>query len=119
MITLLGDAAHPTTPNLGQGACQALEDAVVLANCLGRTQPVEQALREYEHLRLQRTTDVVRTSWQTGKVIQLDSPVLEQLRNWFMGTGISRRLEQRTFRTLLTYQIPKLQLSQSRGQQPF
>ena len=118
-VTLLGDAAHPTTPNLGQGACQALEDAVVLANCLGRTQPVEQALREYEHLRLQRTTDVVRTSWQTGKVIQLDSPVLEQLRNWFMGTCISRRLEQRTFRTLLTYQIPKLQLSQSRCQQPF
>ena len=33
-VTLLGDAAHPMTPNLGQGACQAIEDAVVLARCL-------------------------------------------------------------------------------------
>ncbi|MBV8896591.1 MAG: FAD-dependent monooxygenase [Acidobacteriaceae bacterium] len=37
-VTLLGDAAHATTPNLGQGACQALEDAIVLADCL-RQQP--------------------------------------------------------------------------------
>jgi 2-polyprenyl-6-methoxyphenol hydroxylase-like FAD-dependent oxidoreductase len=35
-VTLLGDAAHPLTPNLGQGACQALEDALVLAGCLAR-----------------------------------------------------------------------------------
>src|ERR1700720_3570214 len=36
-ITLLGDAAHPMTPNLGQGGCQAIEDAVVLAACLGNS----------------------------------------------------------------------------------
>jgi 2-polyprenyl-6-methoxyphenol hydroxylase-like FAD-dependent oxidoreductase len=111
-VTLLGDAAHPTTPNLGQGACQALEDAVVLADCLGRTRPIEQALREYEGRRLPRTTEVVRNSWQTGKVMQLDSPVLEQLRNWFMGTDVSRRLEQRTFKSLLTYQLPRLRISE-------
>ena len=114
-VTLLGDAAHPTTPNLGQGACQALEDAVVLADCLGRTRPIELALREYEALRLPRTAEVVRNSWQTGKVIQLDSTVLEQLRNWFMSTGVSRRLEQRTFKNLLTHQLPRLQ---SRQQMP-
>ncbi len=107
-VTLLGDAAHPTTPNLGQGACQALEDAVILADCLRRTRPVEQALREYERLRLPRTTAVVRKSWQTGKVIQLDSPALERLRNWFMGTEVGRRLERRTFNNLLTYQLPRL-----------
>src|SRR5262249_16464657 len=33
-VALLGDAAHATTPNMGQGACQALEDAVVLGQCL-------------------------------------------------------------------------------------
>ena len=38
-VTLLGDAAHPMTPNLGQGACQAIEDAVVLALCLGERAP--------------------------------------------------------------------------------
>ena len=115
MVTLLGDAAHPTTPNLGQAACQALEDAVILAHCLSETHPVEVALRKYEGLRLPRTTEVDRNSWQTGKVIQLDSPRLEQLRNWFMGTGVSRRLEQRTFSRLLTYQLPRLR---SRAQIP-
>jgi len=108
MVTLLGDAAHPTTPNLGQGACQALEDAVILAHCLSEMRPIEVALRKYEVLRLPRTTEIVHNSWQTGKIIQLDSPALEQLRDWFMGTGISRRLEQRTFRSLLTYQLPRL-----------
>jgi 2-polyprenyl-6-methoxyphenol hydroxylase-like FAD-dependent oxidoreductase len=107
-VTLLGDAAHPTTPNLGQGACQALEDAVVLADCLSETRPIEAALRKYEKMRLSRTAEVVRNSWKTGKVMQLDSPVLEQLRNWFLGTSVSRRLEQRTFKDLLTYQLPRL-----------
>ena len=107
-VTLLGDAAHPSTPNLGQGACQALEDAVVLAHCLSATRPVETALREYEHLRIPRTTAIVRNSWQIGKALQLDSPVLELFRNWSMGTWLGSRLGMRTFRSLLTYQLPTL-----------
>jgi FAD-dependent urate hydroxylase len=107
-VTLLGDAAHPSTPNLGQGACQALEDAVVLAHCLGGTSPAEAALRQYERLRISRTASVVRNSWQTGKVLQLDSPVLESLRNWFMSTRLGERLGMQTFRTLLTHQLPQL-----------
>lgn len=38
-IVLVGDAAHATTPNLGQGACQAIEDAYVLAECLSQYPP--------------------------------------------------------------------------------
>ena len=115
-VTLLGDAAHPTTPNLGQGACQALEDAVVLAHCLSETRRVEVALRQYENMRLPRTTKIVRNSWQTGKVLQLDSPALERLRDWFIGTRISARLEMRTFHSLLTYKLPRLRSSQPRIQ---
>lgn len=110
-VTLLGDAAHPTTPNLGQGACQAIEDAVVLAHCLSETRSIQTALRKYEGLRLPRTTEVVRNSWQTGKVIQLDSLALERLRNWFMGTWVGARLEIRALRSLLTYQLPRLRSS--------
>ena len=110
-VTLLGDAAHATTPNLGQGACQALEDAVVLAHCLSETNPVEAALRKYEDFRLPRTSEIIRESWRTGKVLQLDSRVLEWLRNWFMGSRVGARLEMRLFRRLLTYQVPKLQSS--------
>ena len=40
-VALLGDAAHPMTPNLGQGACQAIEDAVVLAACLRGSESIE------------------------------------------------------------------------------
>ena len=107
-VTLLGDAAHASTPNLGQGACQALEDAVILAHCLSGTTRVEAALRKYEHLRIPRTTAVVRNSWQAGKALQLDSPALELLRNCFMGTWLGRRLGMRTFGSLLTYPLPKL-----------
>lgn len=106
-VTLLGDAAHASTPNLGQGACQALEDAVVMARCLNGSMPVEAALREYERLRIPRTTAVVRESWQTGKVLQLDSPALEFLRNWFIGSRLGERSGMRTFKKLLTYQLPE------------
>ena len=107
-VTLLGDAAHASTPNLGQGACQALEDAVVLAHCLSGTPPVEGSLRKYERLRIPRTTSVVRNSWQTGKALQLDWPVLEWFRNWFMGTGLGTRLGMRMIGSFLTYQLPRL-----------
>ena len=59
-MTLLGDAAHPMTPNLGQGACQAIEDAVVLARALGEAAPGEEAaaLQRYQAARLPRTSRV-------------------------------------------------------------
>jgi hypothetical protein len=89
-VTLLGDAAHATTPNLGQGACQALEDAVMLAHCLSGVQPVEAALRAYERVRIPRTTAIVRDSWQSGRILQPDRPALEWLRNRLMGTRAGR-----------------------------
>jgi 2-polyprenyl-6-methoxyphenol hydroxylase-like FAD-dependent oxidoreductase len=116
-VTLLGDAAHPATPNLGQGACQALEDAVVLAHCLSETRPIEASLCTYEAMRLPRTTEIVRNSWQTGMVLQLDSPALEWLRDWFIGTRVGARLEMRSFRSLLTYKLPRLRSSQPTIQQ--
>jgi len=67
-VTLLGDAAHPMTPNLGQGACQAIEDAVVLARCLGERGATAEALRRYERLRSDRVAMVVRRSRRVGMV---------------------------------------------------
>ena len=80
-MTLLGDAAHPTTPNLGQGACQALEDAVVLADCLRQCREVEPALRLYEQQRQRRTAAITRASWRLGKICQWESPPACWLRN--------------------------------------
>lgn len=84
-VTLLGDAAHPSTPNLGQGACLAVEDAVVLARCLRErrdgTRGVEGALRRYEGLRRERAAKVVRLSRRIGRIGQLENPALRALRD--------------------------------------
>lgn len=80
-VVLIGDAAHATTPNLAQGACQAIEDAVVLANCLWVSTDPEQAFREFERQRIKRTRWIVDTSWRVGKVAQVEHPLLVGLRN--------------------------------------
>jgi salicylate hydroxylase len=61
-VTLLGDAAHPMLPFLGQGAAQGLEDAAVLAGCLAADGDPERALRRYELARLARASLVQRGS---------------------------------------------------------
>lgn len=78
---LLGDAAHATTPNMGQGACQAIEDAVVLADALTKNDSVEKAYREFENRRLARTRTITNTSWRIGQVAQWSNPFLTTLRN--------------------------------------
>jgi 2-polyprenyl-6-methoxyphenol hydroxylase-like FAD-dependent oxidoreductase len=80
-VTLLGDAAHPMTTNLSQGACQVLEDAAELANCLGAGDGVESALRSYERTRIARTTPVVKQSWQIARVGALRAPLACAVRN--------------------------------------
>jgi 2-polyprenyl-6-methoxyphenol hydroxylase-like FAD-dependent oxidoreductase len=80
-VTLLGDAAHPMTPNLGQGACQAIEDALVLARCLAEADAVPSALTTYEGRRLERTSRIVRQSWRIGRVAQWQHPVACRLRD--------------------------------------
>ena len=80
-VTLLGDAAHPMTPNLGQGACQAIEDAVVLARCLGERGATAESLRSYERLRSNRVAMVVRRSRRVGMVGQVKNPALCWLRD--------------------------------------
>jgi 2-polyprenyl-6-methoxyphenol hydroxylase-like FAD-dependent oxidoreductase len=67
-ITLLGDAAHPMTFNLGQGASSALNDAVVLASCLRDKSDIETALRSYEEQRLPRTNDLIKKSLFVGSL---------------------------------------------------
>jgi 2-polyprenyl-6-methoxyphenol hydroxylase-like FAD-dependent oxidoreductase len=80
-LTLLGDAAHPMTPNLGQGACQAIEDALVLGVELARDAEVDAALRRYERARQPRANQVVTAARRIGAVGQWSNPAAIWLRN--------------------------------------
>lgn len=80
---LLGDAAHATTPNMGQGACQAIEDAYSLAGFLSAL-PYPQAFSEYQNLRKKQADSIVRQSRRLGRMAQLDSSALGYLRNYLM-----------------------------------
>jgi 2-polyprenyl-6-methoxyphenol hydroxylase-like FAD-dependent oxidoreductase len=80
-ILLIGDAAHATTPNMGQGACQAIEDAVVLALELSQSIDVKQAFRNFEKRRMKRTHFITKASWRLGKVAQLENQLLIIIRN--------------------------------------
>ena len=72
-VTLLGDAAHPCTPNLGQGGCMALEDAVALARCLDNDSDSAQAFARYESLRRGRTGHIQRRSLLMGHIGQWEN----------------------------------------------
>jgi 2-polyprenyl-6-methoxyphenol hydroxylase-like FAD-dependent oxidoreductase len=72
-MTMIGDAIHPTTPNLGQGGCLAMEDAIVLARCFEKYGANEEALRRYERCRHKRTTMISRYSRYYGTVGQWEN----------------------------------------------
>ncbi len=90
---LIGDAAHPTTPNLGQGGCTAIEDGVVLANVLatgaGQRRALGVMLEEFRAVRAARTDKITRVSRLFGEI------------------GQGARLDQRVVRDYLMPFIPK------------
>jgi FAD-dependent urate hydroxylase len=96
-IALLGDAAHSTVPDLGQGGCQAMEDAwtlahVLLTNDLG----VPDALCRYEAARLERTRDIIQRARKRSDITHGIEP--DKTRDWYAelaredGTSIQRAL---------------------------
>ncbi len=80
-ITLLGDAAHAPTPNLGQGGAQAIEDSWMIAECLGQNPNVSQAFQKYETLRKPKAQQIAQLSYQLGKIAGLQNNLLCQIRN--------------------------------------
>ncbi|WP_354642776.1 FAD-dependent monooxygenase [Kitasatospora camelliae] len=81
---LLGDAAHAMTPFQGQGACQAIEDAVVLAHSLATVPDRPGALAAYSAARLPRTTAVATRSRRVARLVALRGGPAVALRNAFL-----------------------------------
>jgi salicylate hydroxylase len=69
-VAIMGDAAHPMTPFLGQGAAMAVEDAVVLARAIADSSDLTQALHRYRTARQERGNNVARWSWEEGRALQ-------------------------------------------------
>ena len=84
-VSLLGDACHPTLPFLAQGAAMAIEDAAVLARCLGDPIEIPVALQRYEILRKSRTAEVQRGSRRNATVFHLSG-----IKAWLRDRAASR-----------------------------
>src|SRR4051812_32928400 len=108
-VTLLGDAAHPTTPNLGQGACMAIEGGYILANTIEKYGLNDKAFAQYEALQYIRAKSVVNTSLQIGKMGQAENPFFIFLRNTFislMPTKLSLKMNDK----FSLYDVTKLEI---------
>ncbi|XP_047177109.1 monooxygenase 2-like [Vigna umbellata] len=93
-----GDALHPMTPDLGQGACCALEDGIVLARCLAEAfskekeeeevhfKKIEESLKKYAKERRWRAVDVTTTAYMLGSIQQAESKLVTFLRENILPT---------------------------------
>jgi 2-polyprenyl-6-methoxyphenol hydroxylase-like FAD-dependent oxidoreductase len=83
-VCLIGDAAHATTPNLGQGACQAIEDAFALGLLLDKGIDLNNSFQDYEKLRKKKAQLIVKSSWVIGKLAHIENKYGIWMRNKIM-----------------------------------
>jgi 2-polyprenyl-6-methoxyphenol hydroxylase-like FAD-dependent oxidoreductase len=86
-VTLLGDAAHATTPALGQGGCMAIEDAVVVARELSADGDVPAALRRYNEARRKRANGIVRNARLQGYIYHGPNALIGAARTMMIGVA--------------------------------
>lgn len=102
-VAFVGDAAHAMTPNMGQGAAMALEDAAVIAQCLSALDSVSDALQQYHQRRMGRVKKMRDQSYSFGKIAQWHSPFLMGARNVIMRCMPEQSLDKRMCKMLLEF----------------
>ena len=84
-LTLLGDAAHPIVPFIGQGGCLALEDAYIFGRLLTKyNSDISKAQNAYEAMRVKRINTIANMSLKQGQLNHISNPIIVFLRNFVM-----------------------------------
>jgi FAD-dependent urate hydroxylase len=104
-VVLIGDAAHATSPNAGQGASLAMEDALVLAKCLRDFPDTRLAFAAYERLRRQRAEKVVAYSHRIGRSKTIRNPVGMWIRDLVMPFALKRLANPQAHAWIYTYHV--------------
>lgn len=99
-VALLGDAAHATTPNLGQGACQAIEDAWAVAGCLAGSTLPDMAFGQFQRVRKPKADRVVSISRLIGRLANRTGLVRQLIYALMRHTPTT--ISQRQFDTILS-----------------
>jgi 2-polyprenyl-6-methoxyphenol hydroxylase-like FAD-dependent oxidoreductase len=106
---LIGDAAHPTTPNLGQGGCMAIEGAFILAESIKKYGLTKKAFDRYEELHYPRAENINKESLKLGKIGQITNPVLIFFRNLVFKLMPSKRAIK-ILDKYFSYRVTKLEI---------
>lgn len=102
-VVLVGDAAHPMTLNLSQGAGQAIEDGVVLSGLLAEEPDVGAALAAYEKVRRERVDAMVRGAYRIGELGKLRGPLACRVRDAFMWAVFGTFAKKGTYRLMMNF----------------
>ena len=102
-IAFIGDASHAATPNMGQGAAMALEDAYVLSDCLKKENDVPAALQQFEKRRIDRVKLIRDRSFMAGKIAQWEGNFAMGFRNTLFRMMPKKGLSKDLCELLLDY----------------
>lgn len=102
-IILIGDAAHAATPNLGQGAGMAIEDAWRLAEIIGNSDELDNVLQQFTTSRHRRVKKIVDMSYSLGRIAQWESSIATAVRNSIMRMIPDSINNQQMEKLLLSY----------------
>ena len=91
-VCLVGDAAHATSPYVGQGAAMALEDAIVLAMCIRDVSNLPHAFTKFEELRKDRVEQIVKMSLQYGELMNASNPIKKMFRDKMLSVVLSKSI---------------------------
>lgn len=101
-LCLVGDSAHATTPNMGQGACQAIEDAYIIGKLLENNDNFNLIFKDFQKIRRKKVDYVVDMSWKVGKISQWEYGT--SLRNFLLRL-IPEKTNQKLIEKLIQLEI--------------